>query len=216
LYGLGKDKAVSALQEFLDIAGDHMFAERDPENIDTSDRQCVILILRLLFEPADRGERMPKFQMGLMNPCVSDGERDDWPHFPLAIQDDIPFFVLHSYLLHGLRPRPEDLLAWAKKYGKLRSDLLRPCDNPLLAGERLASDPRTRRLFRTSGLDPLAMLRTQALHMVLPLLPPELGAEIRTGLRLSRVEKVWTECRRFVDQADIYWDEGEQKYFRRK
>ena len=53
LQPLGKKRAITELQEFLKVALPMPFAVRDPANIDTSDSECVLLIVRLLFEPSN-------------------------------------------------------------------------------------------------------------------------------------------------------------------
>ena len=60
LMPMGKKKAIRELRTFLEIARDTVNETvRRDEDIDTSDRTCVFLIVHLLFESADPKEQLP-------------------------------------------------------------------------------------------------------------------------------------------------------------
>jgi hypothetical protein len=100
LHALGKEKAIKEMREYLKIAGDWDRAERDPANIDTSDYQCLFLIIRLLFRPADPTQKRPDMWIGNFVPSPPIGDLA-WPLFPLELQDDVPFLVTSGVNLLG-------------------------------------------------------------------------------------------------------------------
>ncbi len=159
LHSLGKTKAIAELREFVNIAGQG-WTKRDPADIETSDYQCVFLIVRLLFEPQNPSESRPWMAIGAMSPTPRGEDQSLWPMFPLAVQDDLPFILINGVFLGGLPEHPYVHVDWAEKNGRLRAKPLRPADDPIAAVERLASLPQTRRLFKDDSH--YALLRRQA------------------------------------------------------
>jgi hypothetical protein len=218
LHGLGKEKAIAALRDFLTIAGDHPFAQRDPENIDTSDRQCVFLIVRLLFQPATQGEVLPQIKIGAMSPRPDPMEEEQWPLYPLVLQDDIPFLIMSGVLLRGSAQRPEEHVDWAEKHGKLRNKPLCPADNPFQAVATLWSQPKAVKLFGGSDSKRPSeycrtYLRMQGWRMVRELVGHKQPLfQEENGVRYD-VDADWEELRRAASEIKIYWDEKKQGYF---
>jgi hypothetical protein len=209
LQSLGKSKAVSEMREFLRIARDSNGTERDPANIDTSDYQCIFLIVRLLFEPEDASEHLPPMHIGGMSPSPAKADEPLWPLFPLAIQDDIPFVLIDGAALLGLPESPSVHVDWAEKHGRLREKLLRPADDPILAVDKLIALPQTQRLLDWHS--PL-VLRRQAWRTIASLArrsPPQDNLVSRTK---EENDAEWEECKRIASKLRLRWDTKQQNY----
>lgn len=209
LHALGKDKALAELREFLKIARDSHNAERDAKNIDTSDHQCVFLIVRLLFEPAEPGESLPRMMIGAMIPSPEEQDQALWPLFPLVVKDDIPFMLIEGVNLAGHAEPPHRHVAWAEKHGKLRARPLRPGDDPLAAVDKLMALPQTGRLF---GEKDRGVLRRQGWQMIDHLAQKPNGARDFLPQRGYDAKADWEEHKRAAAGLKIQWDEKRQTY----
>jgi hypothetical protein len=200
LHFLGKEKAIAELREFLKIAG-RSRVERDAADIDTSDRQVVILIVRLLFEPQDPEELLPKVRMG--SPTPEEEDESLWPLFPLALQKNVPFLVIKGAgAIAGAPHNPRSDLDWAEEHGKLRMRPLRPADNPINAVEKLLALPETKRLCDSEEFR--AMLRRQAWQSIAHLFPTVAGDDFSI--------RGWEERKKIAATKDIRWDVKHQNY----
>ncbi len=210
LHAFGKDKALAALREFLEIAGTDKFGDRDPVNIDTSDYQCVFLIVRLLFEPAKANERVPHMYIGAMIPSPAEQDEELWPLFPVALRDDIPFLWPVGIFLAGTPEPPQRHVDWAEKHGKLRMKPLRPPDNPLAAVDALIALPHSARLLRRDAESDAT--RRQAWRMIAPL-----AGAWPEDQHFPRQKKVdlkgeWEAQKKAAAKLKIRWDENKQEY----
>jgi hypothetical protein len=212
LHSLGKDKAIAELRRFLKIARWSDQVARDPANIDTSDYQCVFLIVRLLFTPAEPGEKLPWMYIGAMIPSPPKGDLS-WPLFPLALHEDVPFMLIHGVSLGGAPENPAAHVDWAEKHGRLRAKPLRPSDNPLAAVESLCALPQTQRLLgRASNAWGMDLLRRQAWRTV-----EDVVRQSRTAMKEpfglkddARLD--WEQCKKTVQGLKIRWDVAKQAY----
>jgi hypothetical protein len=207
LHALGKEQAIAELRRFLKISTRSFCVERDPANIDTCDNQCVFLIVRLLFEPAEPTGKRPEMRIGAMRPSPPEGDRS-WPLFPLALQDDIPFILIRGVILSGVPEDPSVHVDWAEKHGKLRARPLRPIDDPLAAVESLCALPR-------SNSWEMAMLRDQAWKMVEGVAGPWRTPEKE---RYSGAYDPKADCekhQRILRQFKIKWDSAQEAYVAR-
>lgn len=147
LQSLGKDRAITELRQFVSMASDSPFARRDAENIDTSDGQCVFLIVRLLFEPSDPTERHPRMMIG-QPMSLDQPDPPDESVAPLAVSNGFPFILVNGYALGGLPEPPSAHVDWADKHGRLRVSPMRPTSTADSAAEelinRLRWDPNGR------------------------------------------------------------------------
>jgi hypothetical protein len=194
LRSLGKAKAIARLREYLDIAGMSPLERWDPANIDTSNRECVFLIVRLLFEPANSREKLPDIQIGgLSSPAPRAMQLPDNPLFPLVLRDDVPFLLPVGINHLGPPPDPADHVDWAEKHGKLRAKPLRPPDNPLTAADGLHAFQDTQEL------------RQQAWRMIEHLAGPwkETAGSAHT---------VWKKHKQKAAMLKIRWAEKKQEY----
>lgn len=65
----------------------------DPANIDQGDYNIAFWIIRLLFEPAQAGMRIPQPMIGAAVPHPAQGDEERWPLFPIELVDDVPFMI---------------------------------------------------------------------------------------------------------------------------
>jgi hypothetical protein len=194
LHGLGKKKAIAALREYLEIAGRSWSTKRDPASIDTSNRECVFLIVRLLFEPAKAHEELPQMRIGAI---VSSAPRSMQltanPLFPLVMRGDVPFLLPVGIILGGVPQDPTDHVDWAEKHAILRARPLRPTDNPMAAVDALPK------------CDDTEVLRQQAWRMIEHLVGPWQESD-------GRADAVWKNHEQKAAKLKIRWNEKKQQY----
>jgi hypothetical protein len=215
LRALGKDKAIAELRKFLKIARWSISnAERDPVNIDTSDKQCVFLIVRLLFEPAKPGETLPRMRIGAMFPHPPDLDKALWPLFPLVVQDDIPFILIEGVNLDGLAEGPSAHVDWAEKHCKLRARPLHPSNDPLGAVDNLMALPQTARL--TAGFSgDRGVLRRQGWRMIKDLTQQPEGRFDFLPYPGYDANTDWAQRKKIAAKLKIAWDDERQAYVAR-
>jgi hypothetical protein len=209
LTGMGKARAIGELHAFLKIACDSYDPRRIDENIDTSDKTCVFLIVHLLFEPAEPGEKLPEILAVPFDPFPDKKDRSVWPLFPVYLQDDIPFFLPCAGFSSGLPDRPEQHVEWAEKHGRIRSKPLRPLDDPMIAAGRLIALPQTRRLYKDRNFKQI--LCQQAWNIVEdadPRLPKP--KPIPPANTFEKVD--WDARLEASSRLNIRWNEAEQRY----
>lgn len=211
LRTLGKQKALAALREYLESAAESDQLELDPANIETGDRNGVFWIVRLLFEPARAGARIPEPMLGAPSPSPDAADRELWPLFPIELADDIPFMLVEGWTLAGRPEDPSSHLVWAERYGVLRAQPLRPADNPMRVAERLASLPKTHRLamFPTDARRTGDNLKRQAWRMVAGLLP---AIELDNDQLGEFTSDEWRRLRKASRDRNLHWDETQQAF----
>jgi hypothetical protein len=208
LQGLGKEKAIAELREFLKMARDGFMTKRDPKNIDTADRGAILLICQLLFEPAAINSGRPEVWIGMVA-VPNKKDKALWPVFPLGLQDDLPFLVESPIIIARVPTQPEWLVDWADKHGKLRAKPLRPPDDPLSAADAYMDLPHVKRLGRPWGTGP----RGQAGQAIADILKEHKEARIKTDLDS---DAAWAQLKKMVGTLKIRWNENEQKYVAEK
>ncbi|MEX1233135.1 MAG: hypothetical protein WEB58_22990 [Planctomycetaceae bacterium] len=214
LRPLGKERAIQELRRFLKMARDSMESTRVDENIDTSDKTCVFLIVRLLFESSDPLVEMPHILTVPFDPIPDDSDKKLWPLHPIHLQDDIPFFMVHSGGLGGAPDQPERHVDWAVEFGKIRERPLRPIDNPMLAAERLWALPQTKRLYAREQFPEYSQDRIfrQAWNIIEdadPQIPKPKPMEPDDDYDLP---DYWIARWKSALKLNIKWNEGENKY----
>jgi len=209
LAAMGKERAIGELRAFLKIACNSHDPRRIDQNIDTSDGTCLFLIVHLLFESAEPGEKRPDIGTIPFDPAPGAKDRNAWLLFPVYLQDDIPFFLPCTGWFNGLRDQPERHVEWAAKHGRIRSKPLRPFDNPMIAAGRLIALPQTRRLYKDENFKQI--LCQQAWNIVedadprlpkpKPIPPANTFEEVNWDARLKASSRL-----------NIRWNEAEQRY----
>lgn len=136
LHSLGKERAIAELKKFLKTAPEfYHVGPRDPANIDTADRDCVWLIVSLLFDPVDAAH--PRPLIWWIVPINEEHKELDgipWPNYPLVVEQGLPFLVTQFYgAIGGVPPNPMEPVTWASKHGRLREKPLEPGLEPFKA-----------------------------------------------------------------------------------
>jgi hypothetical protein len=208
LHKLGKQKALSALREYVELAGENWNRDTpvDPANIETGDHNCVFWIIRLLFEPARAGTLIPEPLLGAAQPSPDDEDRKLWPLFPIELVDDVPFMIAGGWNLGGRPEHPASHIVWAERYGVLRAEPLRPADNPLAVADRLLSLPKSRRLwiYDQSGRE----VKLQAWRMVADLFPQTTPAGEFGELTPGQ----WKQVRQYAVDRKLRWNDAKQSF----
>ena len=213
LMPMGKEKAIRELRAFLKVArgwpGETL---RCDENIDTSDKTCVFLIVRLLFECADPKERLPDIATVSFTPILKEEDRKYWPLYPVYLQNDVPFFMVDGGNLGGQADQPERHIDWAEKHGRIRTKPLRPIDNPMAAAERLVALPQTERLYaHRIGVTFKSLLYRQAWN-VLEDVNPRISRAGTTPRENCFDDSEWDARAKAASKLNIRWDEAAQRY----
>lgn len=208
LHALGKQQALDALRRYVELAPDGRFFNDelpfDAANIDQGDYNVAFWIIRLLFEPAQAGTRIPQPALGAAVPSPAESDKTLWPLFPIEVVDDIPFMIAQGWNLGGVPERPSSHIKWAERYGVLRDAPLRPADDPLAAAERLLSLPKTQRL-KLRG-EPIWTQAWQFVADLFPSIKPD-------ALHFNQLtpEQWNTLCKAAADEK-IHWNENKQAY----
>lgn len=219
LMPMGKEKVIRELRAFLKIARDStddaanspcpLKMDRREEDIDTSDRSSVFLIVRLLFESEDPFTPWPDILRLPSAPVPEEKENKFWPLYPLYLQNDIPFFLLcGGELVNTNLTKPEKLVNWAEKHGRIRSQLLRPIDNPMIAAEHMIALPQTRRFYKDQDYDFKDIIYQQAWNII------EDVDQILKRIKPTTIsgEPDWNARVKAASQLNIRWSEENQKY----
>lgn len=208
LQPLGKQEALDSLRRYVAIAPDGFFDNDrvafDPANIDQGNHRVAFWIIRLLFEPAQAGTRIPQPMIGAAVPHRPKADDGLWPLFPIELVDDVPFMIAEGWNLGGHPQHPSAHIAWAERYGVIRDAPLRPADDPLAAADRLLSLPKSQRLIvRTDHI------RNQTWQFVANVL----SMPDRDQRRFNEVtDNQWDNLRRTAAENHIHWDEKSQRY----
>jgi hypothetical protein len=184
LRSLGKDKAIAALREFLDLAHDAGYTRRriDPENIDTSNQWCLASLVPLVFPGVDK-----------------DGEIRVW--------QGIPF---HTIVISGTSGSPgstRPLVDEAAREGVLRKKPLRPADNPLEAADSLFEKIARPKDREQSRFELREHLRGQAWRAVRHLVDP-----FRKQPPNLSSQAVWDNLKAKAARLKVRWDPQRQEY----
>jgi hypothetical protein len=171
LWPLGKDKALQALRAYDQLcqSGDtHRQFRYD------LDEQRIFLMARLLFVRSDHDPRMPV--MGIGGTYLDDlRDNPHWPLFPLALEDDVPFFLVGGFNLGGVPESPTVHLDYCAAKCQLRLRPLAPTASPPLAAETLLNSKDWQALFirpeQYGQFETRNIIRQQAVRAVEYLLP---------------------------------------------
>lgn len=119
LQPLGKEKALTAISEYLRVASKYDIRART--------REGILMVLRVLFD----SESPPRMLSGISVP--PEPPKTDSDRFPILICNDIPFLLIASEEGTGELCPVSSHINYFKKYGKVRKSPLCLPDNPLKA-----------------------------------------------------------------------------------
>jgi hypothetical protein len=194
LQPLGKDLAVAALAEYLRVC----------PSVDNSSREGVFLILRALFEvPVDPGF-LPRMLAGAPDPPEPRDPRK-LPRFPLAIEGDIPFMLVHGYELGGHPQDPGDHLRYFREHGTLRAKPLAPTGTPWNALHTVLAANGS--LYGTTDAGEL-LLGNQLLALTDPVHPRAPNA---SGMRAATPAD-WKKADAELAKLSLRWDVTQGRY----
>jgi hypothetical protein len=203
LRGLGKEKAIAAVREYLCLGQSGAIDAAipiDPANIDTANPGCVLLIVPLLFESL---KAPPPLQAA-----------------DLLAWQDIPFLTSLADLRNkGVECLDNSQLAplvnWAVKHGRLIPKPLRPPDDPCRAVDELIVTLQSKAAARAADAaedsSVLYRLRLQAWNMLAHI--PGLQDNRRAGALFpwNRQEE-WDRLKADARRLKVHWDENRQEY----
>lgn len=172
LHGLGKDKTIALLKQYLALSKDHSSLD---------DQFGVFWIIRLLFEPIEDGAKIPVPGIWVYGP-----KQEDWPLTPMTMLFSVPFQFRLGGGFGGLPEHPTSHIRWATASGRLRDRPLAPID-PLSAVEFLI---RSKRFQRADKRASASDLRGQAIRMLELRTMPQVDPELREKL-LDSLNSPW-------------------------
>ncbi|MGH3923999.1 MAG: hypothetical protein ACRDTT_14210 [Pseudonocardiaceae bacterium] len=205
LWRLGEHKALRMLRAYTELAVEGGVA-LDGEAFDD---QRVIVLARLLFEPPEGGV-LPPPRVGV--PDIYPRSPDDWPRFPLATKDDVPFLVVGGYSLGGLPEPAAAHLAVCAANAQFREGPLQPSRSPLEVVEALTRSPQWSALTAedVSRAARIAMLRAQALRAVAEVYPLEGDYPAA-----AQSDESWALHLERTQALALRWDEERQRFLAR-
>ena len=150
LRHMGKDKVMSVLTNVVEQANQN---EGEGE---------LFMLCRLLFVNTN-GWKMPG--LGAPYPPVNfDVVTNEFPIFPLALSDGVPFFLLNGYQGGGRPEAPDECVAACRDLPLISSDL--PTNGFALAAQKLIASDSFHRLYKPSYAAQLipSMIQRQAIN----------------------------------------------------
>ena len=145
LRHMGKDKVMSVLTNLV----------KQPNQNGFNDEVKVFMLCRLLFVNTN-GWKMPR--LGAPYPPINlDVATNEFPIFPLAQSDGVPFSLLNGYSGSGVPERPEDCVDVCRNLPLIPSDL--PTNGFALAAQKLIESDSFRHLYQPSNDDARDMPR---------------------------------------------------------
>jgi hypothetical protein len=213
LLPLGREKALAALHAYLRLANP-MSDRVWPYCLD---EQRVFLVSRLLFVRKDGMSEMPSMQIGLAVPRIRPVD-SDWPLFPLAVVDDVPFCLSYGYMLAGRAQSPLEHLTYCEQKCVLRNKMMSPSGSPLDAVEHLTSSDYWKRLFSDPSDEILvkSLVRTQAVRSLEHLPNNQAGDYSHNlhpyGVGDTKANENWKHVMATFADRRIHWS-GERQEF---
>lgn len=211
LHSLGKQRAIAELKKFLKTAPDsHYQGPRDPANIDTADRDCVWLIVSLLFDPIDAAH--PRPLIWWIVPTNEEHKQLDgipWPNYPLVVEHGLPFLVTQFYgAIGGVPPDPMEPVIWASKHGRLREKPLEPGPDPFKAALTAIAN------LESKGVSfDKEQVREQAWRLVMEAtkeLPPAKAPKFNVVDEEDGPD--WDARKTFANSIKLQWNSQSQNY----
>jgi hypothetical protein len=201
LQALGKDRTLAAVDEFLRVSS----------YADSSAREGLFVVLRVLFEVPEDPGHMPHMYVGAPSPAGPEDPKR-LPRFPVLLLDDVPLLLVYGYTLAGKAEPVEVHVAYFRKNGRLRQNPLRPPENPLEVYEKF------RRSFlwvysdQPDSREGQLLVINQLLRLVDSVYRKEPDA---FGYRFAPEEDLadhWKKLRAHFAKHRVRWDPRENRY----
>ncbi len=204
LQPLGKSGGLAVIDEYLRVADQPAFG---------GGRDGLFVVVRCLFEIPRSPGHLPPMVVGLPHPDAPKHLRFS-PRFPVVLHRDIPFSGINGYSLAGVAEMLEWHLEPYRRWGRVRSQPLRPPDNPLEVIESMVASPE----WPDWGSEEAwgrSIARDQALRLVAPVYPV---AEDEWGQRLTgsyeNQEPQWRSHLHRFGAIKARWDPVRNTYVR--
>jgi len=110
------------------------------------DERRAFLVAQVLFERFENGTDVAGVDCGSAYP-EEGPNKEDWPSFPISLENDIPFCMVEGYFGGANSRSIEAFLDRCEMFGSLRKAALNPTTTPLRALEALAQSGRWNRRF---------------------------------------------------------------------
>jgi hypothetical protein len=155
LMPLGKEVSCDVLREYLRVTNESIHLEREG----------VLLILRVLFDPPQEPGYMPML-LGKPFPDIGKTESNfkAFPRFPIWIKQDMPVLLTVGYAFLGNKPETAPYVDYFQQHMELRTRGLAPPDKPLQVLPALLASPAGR-LHSPKWQNGYTMLAGQLLRM---------------------------------------------------
>lgn len=228
LHAAGFDRALEALWEYDELF--HRYLSRRELRHYDLDHQRIFLIGHLLFVRKDGKRQFPIPALGAEVPMfqflqgsdfldkVEHGDAD-WPYFPVALSDDVPFVLVRGFTLFGRATEPKEFLEFVETHCRLRERPLEPSDAPWKAMEELLASPAARREKELQS-EGRRLLQRQVLWALLPASDAGRQTEIKRFLARSDrggralTDDDWRGLCDWFSTHKAYWDAERQCYRR--
>lgn len=195
LQPLGKGKALAAIVEYTRVVP--LWRE--------GDSNFPFWLVRHLFHGKKGDYVFPVPHVGALQP-EPPKDPSTWPTYPVVLLDGLPVNLLRGLTLAGY-PEPFDRYAEAHgKDWKMRSDLLRPPDDPFYLIHVAASHPRFKSAEDRTSLAKTIIRTVRTVYQ-------EAEPSWMRGDAINA--KGWEAFHRKFLELGGHWDEGLQMYVRR-
>jgi len=128
LIALGQKKAIAALGEYFRVADDQI------------DSDWLFWLVRIAFTSKASWGEFPVPRIGALMP-IAPVKLANWPTFPVAMADNVPFCLLRGYAGTGSPERFDAYLRRHEKEWVIRKTPIVPPDDPYPACRKLVASP---------------------------------------------------------------------------
>jgi hypothetical protein len=199
LYNAEKARVIAGVREYA-----HSVVDR-ADLVGGSTR--LLLLLRLLFVPADPGMSLPPLRVGKPED-IDAPPLDDFPLYPLALIDDVPLLIVTGFMVGGLPEDPRPHVDFYERFCELRPRPLRPPNNPLPLAEALMTSPQW---YRPDVEHDQGVLRAQLLRLVRAVYAVP-GVDALTFFSYVSRADMWEQCTQTYNRLQAVWDEEKHDY----
>jgi hypothetical protein len=220
LRTLPKPELISLMQDYCSIATNNNMVLRDPCNIDTSDRNWIVLLAMLLFEPSD-GVPWPSVQGHFGDSSVFALSTRT---FPIYLRDGIPFLLdLGTVSGFYVVVEPGEMLDWVRDHGAIRQSICGCARNPFEVAAEIELDQEWYKLFATmreAGARErfLESIRSQVANVALrePSVSALVGEYHQHGTESGIQTYEWNRLQSASMNGELVWDPTECRFTHRQ
>jgi hypothetical protein len=197
LQPLGKEQALRVLEQYVDLTQDSEYG---------SDQEIVFWIIRLLFEAALIGDRIPSPGIAVWLDDRELPEAMKWPLNPMTVEGDIPFMVGYRIGMSGPPEHRSAHIRWARLHGVIREEPLVPKVNPPAGAEAILQSRRFKALSEYSRMESTRAIQSQAFAMV-----QDLGL-VQADKHNPVDDAQWRSSLKAAADAGVRWDAKSEQF----